>query len=186
VERNAPSGLTVVSTVHLISGLPCSGKTSYALALRADKSCVLFCLDRWLITAFGRYAIGSIGHEEHTRRVLACRELIWEASAELLRRAVDVVLDDGFFMRGHRIRCVNLAKAVGADAKIHFIDTPLSVIEARLDRRNASLPPYNFHIDPEMLHGFLQLFEEPSAEEGAEVVVVRDLASHPSRADREA
>jgi predicted kinase len=41
-------------TVHLISGLPCSGKTTYAVGLKADANCVLFTLDRWLITLFGR------------------------------------------------------------------------------------------------------------------------------------
>jgi len=37
-----------MSTAHLISGLPCSGKTSYAVALKADANSVLFSLDRWL------------------------------------------------------------------------------------------------------------------------------------------
>ena len=160
--------------VHLISGLPCSGKTTYAIGLRAGTNCVLFCLDRWLITAFGRYAIRSVGHEEHTRRVLACRDLIWDSASELLRRSVDVILDDGFFLRDHRIRHVELAAVVGASATIHFIDTPLRVVRARLERRNANLPPYNFHIDPETLQAFLALFEEPSDAEGAELLLVRD------------
>ena len=46
-----------MATTHLISGLPCSGKTTYAAGLRADLNGVLFSLDRWLITAFGQYAI---------------------------------------------------------------------------------------------------------------------------------
>ena len=137
---------------------------------------MLFCLDRWLITSFGRYSIMSVGHEEHTRRVLACRELIWEAASEFLRRSVDVILDDGFFLRAHRSRYVELAKALGACVKIHFMNTPLDVVGARLAARNASLPPYNFQISPETLRGFLDLFEEPSSDEGAKVVVVRDLS----------
>ena len=64
-----------MATAHLISGLPCSGKTTYAVGLRADANCVLFTLDRWLITVFGKFSIDAVGHEEHVRRVLACREL---------------------------------------------------------------------------------------------------------------
>lgn len=162
-------------TTHLISGLPCSGKTTYSLGLRADANAVLFSLDRWLITLFGRYSIASTGHEEHTRRVLACRELIWDAAAEFLRRSVDVILDDGFFLRDNRVRYVELANAVGAKAKIHFMDTPIAVVRARLEQRNARLPRFNFAIDPETLQGFLGLFEVPTDREGAELVVVRDV-----------
>ena len=77
--------------LRLVSGLPCSGNTTYAVGLRADANCVLFSLDRWLIASFGRYSIASVGHEEH----------------------------------------------------------------ARLEERNAQLPRYDFHIDPETLQGFL-------------------------------
>lgn len=162
-----------MATAHLISGLPCSGKTTYAHALRADANCVLFSLDRWLITSFGRYSIADVGHGEHTRRVLACRELIWESAAEFLRRSVDVILDDGFFLRQNRIQYVTLAAAAGARTKIHFIDTPITTIRPRLTERNAHLPRYNFHIDPGMLIGFAGLFEVPTEDEGAELVVVR-------------
>src|SRR5258708_33036622 len=88
-------------TAHLISGLPCSGKTTYATRLRADVNGVLFSLDRWLITLFGSYSIDAVGYEEHVRRVLACRELIWEVASEFLRRDDDGGCDDGLFLRGH-------------------------------------------------------------------------------------
>jgi len=157
-------------TTHLISGLPCSGKTTYAAALKADRNCVLFSLDRWLITAFGRYSIADVGHEEHTRRVLACRELIWDSASELLRRDVDVILDDGFFLRENRIRYVQMSNALGASATIHYMDTPASAIRERLADRNAHLPPFNFHIDPATLEGFFRLYEIPTQSEGATVI----------------
>ncbi len=116
-----------------------------------------------------------VGHEEHTRRVLASRALIWDSASELLRRSVDVILDDGFFLRVHRMRHIELAAAVGARTKIHFIDTPIEVVRARLGQRNAKLPPFNFHINADILRGFAALFETPSDAEGAEVVVVRDV-----------
>lgn len=163
-----------MATLHLISGLPCSGKTTYAAAVGADASAVLFSLDRWLITAFGRYEIAEVGHQEHTRRVLGCRELIWQPASELLRRGVDVILDDGFFLRDHRIRHIALAGHLGAGAKTHYLDTPLETIRLRLEARNALLPPFNFQIDPALLNGFCGLFEVPSSDEGAEVVIVSE------------
>ena len=163
-----------MATLHLISGLPCSGKTTYAAAVGADANAVVFSLDRWLITAFGRYEIAAVGHQEHTRRVLGCRELIWQPASELLRRGVNVILDDGFFLRDHRVRHITLAGSLGAAAKTHYLDTPLETIRLRLEVRNQLLPTFNFQIDPALLVGFCGLFEVPSSAEGAEVVVVSE------------
>jgi len=174
-------GLRPMSTTHLISGLPCSGKTTYATALRADIDAALFSLDWWLITAFGRYSIDQVGHGEHVRRVLACRELIWSAASEILKRGADVVLDDGFFLRENRVRAIARSTSIGCPAKVHYVDTPLDVIRARLEARNASLPPYNFAVGPDMLAAFVGLFEEPAPDEGAEVVVIRDAARPDAR-----
>ena len=160
-------------TLHLICGLPCSGKTTYANHLRAGAKGAVFTIDDWLITAFGQYSIATVGEDEHTRRVLACRRLIWHSTVELLRRSVDVVLDDGFFFREHRMRYVELATEAGAGTVVHFVDAPIATIRGRLEKRNAHLPPYNFYIDPASLHQFLAVFEPPGADEGAELVVVR-------------
>jgi predicted kinase len=165
-----------VATVHLISGLPCSGKTTYSRALQVDLNAVLFILDRWLITAFERYAIADVGYPEHVRRVLACRTLIWDDAAEFLKRGVDVILDDGFFYREHRMRVAEQARRLGAAVRIHHLDAPLDVLESRLADRNAHLPRFNFLIEPETLGSFIEMYERPSADEGAEVVVVRDAA----------
>jgi hypothetical protein len=51
----------------------------------AEVNAALFSLDRWRITAFGRKDIAAVGHEEHTGRVLASRESIWDSAAEILR-----------------------------------------------------------------------------------------------------
>lgn len=164
-----------MATLHLISGLPASGKTTYATELRKQVDGVLFCLDRWLITMFGQYSIPVVGQDEHTRRVLACRELMWGAASELLTRSVDVILDDGFFYREHRMRHVALAAGIGAETVIHFVDTPLEQVLVRLERRNADLPRYNFYIDPGTLEGFLAMIQRPSLDEGAQVVMVRSV-----------
>lgn len=161
-----------MGTAHLISGLPCSGKTTYSKALRSDINSVHFSLDYWLITAFGTYSIESVGHEEHVRRVLASRELIWQSATSLLVRGVDVILDDGFFFRDNRKQHIDLAHALGADARTHYLSTPVDMLRVRIELRNARLPKYNFRIDPDMLEVFIDLFETPSIDEGAQLTMI--------------
>jgi predicted kinase len=168
------------ATLHLISGLPCAGKTSYAQRLKAERDATHLALDRWLITSFGRYPVDVVGYDEHVRRVYACRELIWSVAAELLRRDADVILDDGFFLRADRRHHVELAHGVGAVAAIHHIDTPADVLRARLAARNRAPEPFHFEITPAALDGFIAFYEPPSADEGAELIVVRDAAAGPA------
>jgi predicted kinase len=161
------------ATLHLISGLPCAGKTTYAEQLKDQRNAALFSLDRWLITSFGRYSLDAVGYLEHARRLYACRELIWDVTVELLRRQADVILDDGFFLRNDRQQHIARAHALGAGAVLHFIDTPLDTLRARLAARNRSPGAYHFDIAPEAVETFGAFFEPPSNDEGAELIVVR-------------
>lgn len=164
------------ATLHLISGLPCAGKTTYALRLKEECDAVHVCLDRWLITAFGRYRVDSVGMAEHVRRVYACRELIWSAAAEFLGRGADVILDDGFFLRADRRHHIEQAHEVGATAVIHFVDTPPDVLRARLAARNANPGDYHFEISADAIESFATAFEPPRADEGADLVLVRGVS----------
>jgi predicted kinase len=161
------------ATLHLISGLPAAGKTTYALRLKDERDAALFTLDRWLITTFGRYSIADVGHMEHARRLYACRELIWESAVELLRRGADVILDDGFFLRNDRQQYVGRAHELGAATTLHYIDTPLDALRARLIARNRDPGAFHFDLAPELIDTFAAFFEPPSPDEGADVIVVR-------------
>lgn len=162
-----------MATVHLISGLPCAGKSTYSRTLKADTGGVHFVLDYWLITAFGHYHIEEAGYEEHVRRVVACRKLIWEVAGEFLIREVDVILDDGFFFREHRLQYSKMSETLNARTRVHFIDTPMDIIRLRLEKRNEDLPEYNFRIDPGRIDDFFRSFEIPSPGEGMEIIVVK-------------
>jgi predicted kinase len=165
-----------LTTLHLISGLPCSGKTTYSTRLADATGAVLFSLDRWLITCFGRYSIAEVGHDEHVRRVRACRELILDLALEFSRRGADAILDDGFFLRADREAVAARATAAGALAKIHALELPLAELAARLEARNRSLPTYNFLVREDTLDEFLALYEAPADDEGAELLRVQDRA----------
>ena len=159
-------------TALLISGLPCSGKTTYARAI-AEAGAILFSLDYWLITLYGRYSLDGVGYAEHVRRVLGCREIISGLACDLLCRGLDVVLDDGFFLREHRMRQIAAFRSVaGVRVLTQVVQVAPEVLQARLEYRNRNLPEHNFLVAPDALQKFIGLYEEPSDDEGAQIVRV--------------
>ena len=110
------------------------------------------------------------------RRVLANRELIWGTASEFLRRGVDVILDDGFFLRENRMRVVDDARRVGAAAKISLHRYGIGCDSDASGREKCTVASIQLLIGQDTLEAFAELFEMPTDDEGAKVVVVRDFA----------
>ena len=162
-----------MATAHLISGLPCSGKSTYAKLLKLQTGAVLFRLDHWLNTLYENYSLDEVSSQKHIKRVLATRDLIWFSSSELLSRGVDVILDDGFFSEEQRSKYISLTEDLGADALVHYINTPIETIESRLTDRNNNLPENTFYISTEKLRFFEEAYEIPNQNDKKRVRVVK-------------
>lgn len=155
----------IMQTVHLICGLPGAGKTTLAKKIEEDQRALRFSLDEWLITLFGRYEITPETHAAHVERVLACRCAIWMMAERALGIGVDVILDDGFFLKEHRAQYKDLILKAGAIPKLYFVDIDAEKLLSRLHSRNADLPTNNFAIENDLMTYFFSLFEPPTADE---------------------
>lgn len=144
-------------TLHLICGLPGSGKSTLARRLEAEEGAFRLTSDEWM------QALAADGYDEQTRsRVEA---LQWDLARRLLARGVDVVLEAGFWTRAERDACRAGAAALGAGARLHYLDVPLDELKRRLTARNADLPAGSYAVDPNDLDGWLPLFEAPEPDE---------------------
>lgn len=150
-----------MSALHLIVGLPCSGKTTLARQLERQHQAILLSPDEWQIRLFGR----DLDHPQHDWRHDSVEDLLWNVAAKVLGHDIDVILDFGFWKRIERedYRC--RAAAVGAGCVIHYLDVPQDVLLRRLDIRNELLPDGTFYIPPEQLTEWFEHLEPPSAEE---------------------
>jgi predicted kinase len=157
-----------VATLHLMVGLPCSGKTTFARELETRYSALRLTPDDWHIRLFG-HDFGDDMDEsdeaQHTARHDAVESLMWEVAARVLVLGVDVILDFGCWVRSQRDEFRSRAKELGADFKIHFADVPEEVLLERLKTRNAQLPESVFRIPESKLKEWMKLFELPSQEE---------------------
>lgn len=157
-----------VPTVHLLCGLPASGKTTLARRLEQERVAVRFTLDEWMLSVFD-LAPSDAAYGPRASRV---KELIWRMVERVLALGHDVVLDWSHWSVGAREEARRRAAALGADAVVHYIDVPLEVVEQRLAERNMTAPAGVHLLDLDDVRRFARdLFEPPTPAEAVAIVV---------------
>ncbi len=146
-----------MAILHLIVGLPCSGKTTLAKKLESELPALRLTPDEWMMR------VVQDGYDEDKRAVVEA--MLWEIAERVLELGSDVVLDYGFWGRDERTDFRQRAQRVGADTKIHYLDVSRDELHRRLHQRNANLPPNTFHIDTTDLDQWLTMFEAPTQDE---------------------
>jgi predicted kinase len=134
-------GLTM-ATLHLMVGLPCSGKTTLAVTLEREHSAIRLTLDEWHLRLFGQDAEDP----EHNARHSLIESLLWDVASRALALGTNVILDFGFWAREEREDFRSRAKQLGASSEVHFLDVPPDELLRRLAQRNAQLSKFSFKI----------------------------------------
>jgi predicted kinase len=157
-----------VTTLHLMVGLPCSGKTTLARKLETKYSALRLTPDDWHIRLFGHDFgddMTESDENKHDSRHDSVESLMWDVAARVLVLGIDVILDFGFWGRSERDKFRSRAEDLGVDFKIHYVDVPEEVLFEHLDARNAIHPEGTFFVPKAKLKEWIQIFEPPSQEE---------------------
>lgn len=151
-----------MATLHLMVGLPGSGKTTEAKKLEQEYNALRLTPDEWQYFLFGH----DITAPEHDDRHTRIEELMWEVAAKVLKLGTDVILDFGVWTKSERDKFRCQANSVGAGFKIHYMDVPNDVIWERLTVRNKSAGDNAvFYVGKEEFDEWSGLFEIPTKEE---------------------
>jgi len=150
-----------MATLHLMCGLPGSGKTTLAGRIERESDALRLSPDEWIVRLFG---------SQLTPPTLDwCRDpveaLQWSVAERALTLGTNVVLDFGFWTRAERDDFRARAAALGARSELHFLDVPRRVLSKRLAARNAQLPPYAFPVTEAQLDSWWSVFEPPTPDE---------------------
>jgi predicted kinase len=146
-----------MSTLHMICGLPGSGKTTLAKRLERERPALRLTPDEWMKRIVG------VGNDDAQR---AAVELVqWEIAQRVLCLGVDVILESGFWARRERDEFRARAAALGATTKLYYLDVPLDELRQRLTLRNAAPPPDTFHVNIADLDSWASGFQPPTPEE---------------------
>jgi predicted kinase len=150
-----------VATLHLMVGLPCSGKTTLARQLEVERSALRLTPDEWQLRLFGQ----DVHAPEHNARHELIETLLWDLAASVLLLGISVILDFGFWARDEREDFRSRAKKLGADSEVHFLNVPDDELLRRLAARNARGSPETFQIPAEMMKPWITLFQAPTPDE---------------------
>lgn len=148
-------------TLHLLCGLPGSGKTTRAKELEAGGHGVRLNADEWVWQLYPDDAEAAARDE---RKDLV-EQVQWELVERLLTGGISVILDWGVWMRAEREHYRTRARDLGANVQTVFVDAPLETLHERVARRNLDLPPGTFRISAEELDEWAGLFEPPTPDE---------------------
>ena len=150
-----------MATLHLMVGLPCSGKTTYARCLAEETNALVLTRDAWHLKLFG----DDVGHEKHHERHTNIEEIIWDIAVFLLKMGGDVILDYGCWSRVERddYRCK--AKALNVDFKLHYMNVSYEELYRRLELRNQSDLDESFKIPKAEMDKCIPHFQPPTEDE---------------------
>ena len=152
-----------MATVILTCGKLCSGKSTYARKLQAERNAVLLSIDELTLALFPEGA--GDRHDLYAER---SERYLLELSLQILRAGTDVVLDWGLWTRAVRTRVRGFYASRGIPCELHYLRVPAEEWARRIARRNAQMQSGGtsaYFVDEGLLRKAESLFEEPSPEE---------------------
>jgi predicted kinase len=151
---------------HIVVGFIGAGKTTFARRLEQETGAVRFTKDEWMVRLFGNTPPkDKFAEYDHRMATLAT-----DMALKCLQAGVDVIIDEGFWVKEHRDAIRERVTEAGAVAKVYYIEAPLEVMKARTLARSDNPPADSYVIDEVDFDHYWGFFRPPGEEEEFELI----------------
>ncbi len=147
--------------VYIICGFIGAGKTTFAKKLEEKTGAVKITKDEWSIRLIGNDPTIN-GYEDWDHKIIG---LSRDFAFYLAEKGIDVIMDEGFWAKEEREELKRRIHAIGAEAIMYYVDTPIETIRERVVGRNSNITKESFKISREMLDNYLKYWQAPSEDE---------------------
>lgn len=150
-----------MTTLYLMVGLPCSGKTTRAKQLENEVSALRLTPDEWHVNLFGHDVLDP----DHDKRHGIIESMLWQVSARALSLGTNVILDFGFWAKEERNDFRSRARELGARSEVIFMDVGEEELMKRVRTRNENLTNEIHYIPEDMMRSWIGFFQKPDKDE---------------------
>ena len=140
----------------LTCGKVCSGKSTLAKKLKAERNAVILSCDELMLSLFDE----QLG-EKHNETVRKSEEYLLKKSVEILECGIDVILDWGFWTKSERQQVREFHNSHGFDIEWHFLNISDEQQKRNILKRNSERDENTYFISEEMAEKFNSIFENP-------------------------
>lgn len=149
--------------LHLICGLPGSGKTTLAKQLETECNAIRMNPDEWIKTIWG------INEAEGNNYRDQIEQLQWNMGKKILLSGTDVIIEWGTWGKDERLKLREEAWKIGSKVKFYYLNQPKEVLKERILHRNQNRSNSELLMPEETLgeeiDRFFKVFQVPTEEE---------------------
>lgn len=157
-----------VARLHVLCGLPGSGKTTFSKRLITATRAIRLANDEWMLELFGP----DLPELRFRPAAQSIERLQWDLAEQLLSRGVDVIWDYGAWSRAERAQLLKRCQRAGAEFRLYDVRCDFEEAVRRVLRRKEEHPASQLSINREAMLAFRAKYEAPSPDEGFAIVVV--------------
>lgn len=146
---------------HIIIGFIGSGKTTFARKLEHETGAIRFTKDEWMVRLFGNTPPKD-KFEEYDNKMAS---LATDMALKCLKAGIDVIIDEGFWVKEHRDEIREKVIGVGAIPKLYYLEVPFEIMKTRTLNRSENPPVDSYYIDEEAFDQYWLRFRPPGKDE---------------------